>query len=100
QPLARAQLASIGLGRPVPPWVEFEVFLRDGTSRWLEVTIAHVRRGEEVAGWLLVARDRTENRQIERQLRQSEKMASLGLLLDGVAHELNNPLFVISGYAQ
>lgn len=37
---------------------------------------------------------------LEKQLRQSEKMASLGTLLGGLAHELNNPLFAISGYAQ
>nr|MBI3611609.1 PAS domain S-box protein [Nitrospirota bacterium] len=100
QPIAKAHLASIGLGRPVPALMEFEVFLRDGTSRWLEVTGTQVKNDEQVVGWLLVARDRTECKQTEQQLRQSEKRASLGMLLDGIAHEINNPLFMISGNVQ
>jgi signal transduction histidine kinase len=37
---------------------------------------------------------------LEKHLRQAEKMASLGTLLGGLAHELNNPLFAITGYSQ
>jgi PAS domain S-box-containing protein len=40
--------------------------------------------------------DSTETRQIERQLMQSEKLASLGLLVAGIAHEINNPNNFIS----
>ena len=39
-------------------------------------------------------------RQTESQLRQSERMAQLGTLTAGLAHELNNPLTCVKGFAQ
>ena len=42
----------------------------------------------------------TERKKLEQQLRQSEKLSALGQLVAGVAHELNNPLAVVMGYAQ
>jgi len=45
-------------------------------------------------------REVTERRRLEQQLRQAEKLSALGQLISGVTHELNNPLAVISGYAQ
>jgi two-component system NtrC family sensor kinase len=45
-------------------------------------------------------REITERKRLEQQLRQSEKLSALGQLVAGVAHELNNPLAVIMGYAQ
>jgi signal transduction histidine kinase len=50
--------------------------------------------------YLVLARDVTEYKTMERQLFHSEKLASLGMLAAGVAHEVNNPLSTISGYAQ
>lgn len=50
--------------------------------------------------WLVIAREITERKQLERQLFHSEKLASVGLLAAGVAHEIGNPLSAISGYAQ
>jgi signal transduction histidine kinase/CheY-like chemotaxis protein len=51
-------------------------------------------------GWLEIYRDITGQRIIQSKLLQREKMAALGQLVSGIAHELNNPLTGIQGYAQ
>ncbi len=49
---------------------------------------------------LLFLRDVTEKRNQELQLLQAEKMSSIGVLAAGVAHEINNPLNSVAGYAE
>jgi len=51
-------------------------------------------------GWMELLRDVTRQRQLQSKLLQAEKMASVGTLASGIAHELNNPLTSIMGYAQ
>jgi len=46
------------------------------------------------------AREISGRKRMEQQLRQAEKLSALGQLVAGVAHELNNPLAVVMGYAQ
>jgi PAS domain S-box-containing protein len=55
---------------------------------------------DRVVGLVAVGRDLTERRQLEAQLFQSAKMASLGVMAGGIAHELRNPLGVASAAAQ
>lgn len=54
----------------------------------------------QVAGIVAVGRDLTERRRLEDQLIHSAKMASLGVMAGGIAHELRNPLGIISASAQ
>jgi PAS domain S-box-containing protein len=49
---------------------------------------------------MTIARDVTEIKRLQQQLIQSEKLAALGQLVSGVAHELNNPLTSVIGYTQ
>jgi signal transduction histidine kinase len=56
--------------------------------------------GRTVERVLVMARDITERQRIEDQLFQTEKLASLGTLSAGVAHEINNPLGVILGFTE
>ena len=51
-------------------------------------------------GWIEVYRDITGQRVMQSKLLQTEKMAALGQMISGIAHELSNPLTSIQGYAQ
>ncbi|HEX7124891.1 MAG TPA: response regulator [Thermodesulfobacteriota bacterium] len=70
-------------------------------GRTLEETLAPVAQAAAgVQGLAVMLRDVTEARRMQEQLLRSEKLASLGEMLAGVAHELNNPLTGVLGFAQ
>ena len=54
----------------------------------------------QIGGVVAVGRDLTETRELEARLMQSAKMASLGVMAGGIAHEIRNPLSIGSAAAQ
>ena len=73
------------------------ITIRDG-DRFLEVhTLPVYNRDEEVDGILEFYRDVTLEKTYEQQIQQADKLASLGQLVSGIGHEINNPNQFIRG---
>ena len=85
--------------------LELRLRHKDGSWRSFEAIGRNMLDHPVLAGVLVNARDVTERKRIEAELArqreariQSDKLADMGTLLAGVAHELNNPLTVVTGY--
>src|SRR5437016_9569555 len=72
----------------------------DGTKGLSAMLYAPVRERGEVTRVLALGRDITDQKHTEHQLQQAEKLSAMGQLVSGVAHEINNPVAIISGFAQ
>jgi signal transduction histidine kinase/ActR/RegA family two-component response regulator len=67
----------------------------------LTITVSALRSdADHTEGLVIVLTDVTEARRIQEYLAQAEKLSSLGQLISGIAHELNNPLATVLGYSQ
>jgi PAS domain S-box-containing protein len=98
RPRATARLQSVAAGHSVPP-VEYELSRRDGTRVPVLASIQRVELDGRPA-ILSVMRDLTDQRQLEEQLRQTQRLESVGQLAGGVAHNFNNALAAIIGYSE
>jgi len=78
---------------------ELEVLSSDGRRVPIEVNTTLILRDGSVAGIEGVARDVSDRKRLEDQLRQAQKMEAVGQLAGGVAHDFNNLLTAILGNA-
>jgi two-component system NtrC family sensor kinase len=100
-PLLLGLFADVLAGRQT--YASLEMRVRHKLGEWRRIRFNFSPLADEtgkIEGVVLSGRDVTELKRLEEQLIQAEKLAAMGQMLAGVAHELNNPLTAILGVTE
>jgi len=80
---------------------EYGALHRDGTWRTMRASASQLFDSEnKLSGVIFSVRDITVEKKLEQQVMQSERLAAMGQMIGGFAHELNNPLTAILGMSE
>ena len=90
----------LGRGESARETLELSIVRPSGERRLLSLTVSAIADAQGVNGLHGIGIDLTEERQRQLQLRRAERLASVGTMIGGVAHELNNPLTSIRGLSE
>jgi two-component system NtrC family sensor kinase len=93
--IVRGNVKKMLKGEYIPSY-EFRIIHKDGSIRWEIETAATIEyHGQEAI--IASCQDITERKEMEEQLIVTDRLASIGELVSGVAHEINNPLTGVIG---
>lgn len=98
KPKIKEGIAALMSGNSSSEELEYRAIHKDGSPRVIRANGAPLLdAGGKIIGVVASIRDVTRSKQVEEQLLQTEKLAVVGQMIAGVAHELNNPLTAILG---